>query len=48
MVMTEKLFFSFWALSLENLPVGQFIHQVLDVAEAGYSIDQAQQHNNLI
>lgn len=48
MGMTEKLFLSFWALSLENLPVGQFIHRVLDVAEAKHLIDQAQQHNKLI
>jgi len=48
MMTQEKLFLSFWKLSLENLPLGQFVHQRLSPTEAKLSIDQARQSYSLI
>ncbi len=44
----EKLVLSFWKLSLENLPMGQFIHQRLSPVEAKLLIDKARQSHSLI
>lgn len=47
-MMPDKLFLSFWKLSLENLPVGRFVHQKLRLSEVKLLIDQAHQNNSLI
>lgn len=47
-MMSDRLLLSFWKLSLENLPVGQFAHQKLSPSEAKLLIDQAWQSNSLI
>ena len=46
--MSDRLFVSFWSLSLSNLPIGQFVHQALNPSEARLLIDQARQNNKLI
>ncbi|GAB4230360.1 MAG: hypothetical protein Kow00121_59150 [Elainellaceae cyanobacterium] len=46
--MVDKLFLSFWHLSLENLPPGRIVHTVVDAVEAGQRIKQAKQANALV
>lgn len=46
--MPDKLFLSFWKLSLENLSIGRFIHRTLCLTEVKPLIDQARRNNTLI
>jgi hypothetical protein len=45
---TDLIFVSFWAVCLENLPIGAFRHRLISATDAKRLIDEARERNALL